>query len=94
LSSDGIVGPITGKELNSLYITKDGQSNNTQPRQEKVNAIISTAKKYMGVPIYGVEHLLRQVLTVQVMFSMSLPKTGFHYQEFPAINNCWYSLGV
>ncbi|WP_373887438.1 C40 family peptidase [Desulfosporosinus nitroreducens] len=50
LSSDGIVGPITGKQLNSLYITKDGQSNNTQPRQEKVNAIISTAKKYMGVP--------------------------------------------
>ncbi|MBC2724712.1 NlpC/P60 family protein [Desulfosporosinus sp.] len=50
LSSDGIVGPITGKQLNSLYITKDGQSNNTQPRQEKVNAIISTTKKYMGVP--------------------------------------------
>jgi len=50
LSSDGIVGPITGKQLNSLYITKDGQSNNTQPRQEKVNAIISTAKKYMDVP--------------------------------------------
>ncbi|KGK91993.1 hypothetical protein DP73_00010 [Desulfosporosinus sp. HMP52] len=50
MSSDGIVGPITGKQLNSLYITKDGQLNNTQPRQEKVNAIISTAKKYMGVP--------------------------------------------
>lgn len=50
LSSDGIVGPITGKQLNSLYSTKAGQSNNTQPRQEKVNAIISTAKKYMDVP--------------------------------------------
>jgi len=50
LSSDGIVGSITGKQLNSLYITKDGQSNNTQPRQEKVNAIISIAKEYIGVP--------------------------------------------
>jgi len=34
----------------AVYITKDGQSNNTQPRQKKVNAIISTAKKYMDVP--------------------------------------------
>lgn len=50
LSSDGIVGPITGKQLTSLYATKSGQSNNTQPRQEKVNAIMTTSKKYIGIP--------------------------------------------
>ncbi|GAB6155900.1 NlpC/P60 family protein [Desulfosporosinus burensis] len=49
LRSDGIVGPITGNQLNSLYATKVSQKNNTQSRQEKANAIIATAKKYIGV---------------------------------------------
>ena len=50
LSSDGVVGPITGNRLQSLYATKVSQKNNTQSRQEKANAIIATGKKYIGVP--------------------------------------------
>ncbi len=50
LSVDGVVGPITGNQLNSLYATKVSQKNNTRPRQEKADAIIATAKKYIGVP--------------------------------------------
>lgn len=50
LSSDGVVGPITGNQLNSLYATKLSQKNNTQSRQEKADAIIATGKKYIGVP--------------------------------------------
>ena len=49
LSADGIVGPITGNQLNSLYATKVSQKNNSQSRQEKANAIIATGKKYIGV---------------------------------------------
>jgi len=41
LSADGIVGPITAKALNSAYTAKQ--------RLEKANAIISTAKQYLGV---------------------------------------------
>ena len=50
LSSDGVVGPITGNQLNSLYATKLSQENNTLSRQEKADAIIATGKKYIGVP--------------------------------------------
>ncbi|KUO74597.1 MAG: hydrolase [Desulfosporosinus sp. BRH_c37] len=49
LSSDGVVGPITGNRLHTLYATKDTQKNNTQSRQEKANAIIATGKKYIGI---------------------------------------------
>lgn len=50
LSADGVVGPITGNQLKSLYANKVSEKNNTQPRQEKANAIIATAKKYIGIP--------------------------------------------
>ena len=50
LSSDGVVGPITGNRLHALYATKDSQKNITQSRQEKANAIISTGKKYISIP--------------------------------------------
>lgn len=42
LSADGIVGPITANALNSAYSLK--------LHTNKANAIIDTAKKYIGVP--------------------------------------------
>ena len=49
MTADGVVGPITGNRLNSLYDTKVGQKSNNKSRQEKADAIITTAKKYIGV---------------------------------------------
>lgn len=42
LSADGIVGPVTANALNAAYSLK--------LHTDKTNAIIDTAKKYIGVP--------------------------------------------
>lgn len=41
LTTDGIVGPITAKALNTIYAEAQ--------RQKKVQAILTTAKQYIGV---------------------------------------------
>lgn len=44
---DGIVGPMTAKSLNNVYLQKKGQ---IQPQpQNKVDSILNTAKQYIGV---------------------------------------------
>jgi cell wall-associated NlpC family hydrolase len=50
LTVDGIVGPITANRLSAVYSTKMSQAGNTTTRDQKANAIIVTAKKYIGVP--------------------------------------------
>lgn len=50
LSVDGIVGPITGERLNSLYAAKVGQKSNALTPVKKADVIIATAKKYIGIP--------------------------------------------
>lgn len=53
LTVDGIVGSITAKTLNNVYIQKQQTQTQTSPTQiptqSKVDSILSTAKQYIGV---------------------------------------------
>ncbi|KGK86650.1 hydrolase [Desulfosporosinus sp. HMP52] len=53
LTVDGLVGPITAKTLNNVYLKKQqtqAQTSPTQtPTQSKADSILSTAKQYIGV---------------------------------------------
>lgn len=66
LSVDGIIGPITGKKLDSLYAAKASQLN-ALTRQAKADSIIATAKNYIGV---------------RYLWGGTAPNTGFDCSGF------------